>query len=186
MDLRYAVRVSASIMVVASCLLLSAVVSAQDAFKATTVIFVRHAEKQDVPGSDPPLTSEGEARAKNLARILAPTGIKAVFTSQFIRTKETGRPTAEMAGVTATVVPLASDPSDRRKLAQESIKGVVDGVYRHQGGAVLVVSHTNTIGALISALGGETIAEIPESDYDNLLVVTVYAKGKAHVSRLRY
>jgi broad specificity phosphatase PhoE len=158
----------------------------QTTFKPTTVIFVRHAEKQDVQGSDPALTAEGEARAKNLARMLASAGIKAVFSSQYIRTKETARPIAEAAGSTTTVIPVTPDPADRRKLAAPSIQGVVDGVYQHEGQTVLVVGHTNSIGPMISALGGESIAEIPESDYGNLFVVTVYAKGKAHVTRLRY
>lgn len=159
---------------------------AQPTFKPTTVIFVRHAEKQDIQGSDPALTPEGQERAKNLARILGSAGIKAVYSSQFIRTKETARPVAEAAGLPVTVVPVESDGMDRRKLSARSIQGVVDGVYAHEGQAVLVVGHTNTIGQMISALGGENIAEIPESDYGNLFVVTVYAKGKGHVTRLRY
>lgn len=180
------VTCTVSFVIVACGVLCRTTTFGQSAFKPTTVIFVRHAEKQDVRGSDPALTPEGEARAKNLARLLNSAGIKAVYSSQFVRTKATARPTAEAAGLTTSVIPVESDGMDRRKLSANSIQGVVDGIYAHEGQAVLVVGHTNTIGPMITALGGQSIAEIPESDYGNIFIVTVYARGKAHVARLRY
>lgn len=160
--------------------------SAQSASKPTTVFLVRHAEKQATPPADPPLTAEGEARAKNLAKILSSAGIKAAFATQFVRTRETARPSAEGAGITPTVIPLEPDPMDRRKLSSQSIKNVVDAIYKNAGQAVLVVGHTNTLPLVITALTGEQIPEIPETDFDNLYIVTVFEKGKTAITRLKY
>lgn len=159
---------------------------AQSSFKATTVILVRHAEKQATPPGDPPLSTEGELRAKTLAHILGSAGVKAVFTSQFIRTRDTARPLAEAVGVAPVVVSVEPDPSDRRKISERSVRNLLDGIYQHEGETILVVGHSNTLGLVISALGGGGIAEIPETEYDNLFVVTVYEKGKARVTRLKY
>ena len=52
-----------------------------NAAPVTTVILVRHAEKATEPAKDPPLTAEGQARAKALARILGNSGISAIFTT---------------------------------------------------------------------------------------------------------
>src|SRR6185369_592218 len=54
-------------------------------FKVTTVYLVRHAEKAAAPAADPPLLEAGNKRAQELARTLGNAGIKAIFTSQFLR-----------------------------------------------------------------------------------------------------
>ena len=60
---------------------------AQEEFKPITVFVVRHAEKEDEPKQDPPLKKEGLARSQELARVLGGANIKAIYTSQFARTK---------------------------------------------------------------------------------------------------
>src|ERR1044071_2972996 len=75
--------------------------STKDDFKATTVVLVRHAEKAADPREDPPLLESGNTRAQELARILEPVGIKAIYTSQFLRTKQTAEPLAKQLGITA-------------------------------------------------------------------------------------
>ena len=39
---------------------------------------------------------------------------------------------------------------------------------------------------IIAALGGPTYPIIPETEYDNLYIVTVYRTGKAKVVKLKY
>ncbi len=40
--------------------------------------------------------------------------------------------------------------------------------------------------AIVSTLSGETYPVIPESEYDNLFIVTIYRFGKAKVLKLKY
>ena len=51
------------------------------------VILPRHAEPE-ASGTNPSLTAAGRARSKLLASMLAETGIDAIFTSEFKRTKD--------------------------------------------------------------------------------------------------
>jgi hypothetical protein len=39
---------------------------------------------------------------------------------------------------------------------------------------------------IIAALGGPTFPTIPETEFDNLYIVTVYRTGKAKVVKLKY
>jgi len=39
---------------------------------------------------------------------------------------------------------------------------------------------------VIKALGGDVVPTIDEKEFDDLFVVTVYAKGKARVTHLKY
>ena len=144
---------------------------------ATTVILVRHAEKAAAPASDPPLTEAGEARAKALATIARDADVTAIVTTQFARTRETARPAAEALHITPEVVSAGG--------AQHAAE-VARVVRSHAGGVVLVVGHSNTIPAIVAALGAPQPAPICDSEYDNLYVVTISAPGAAHVIRARY
>ncbi|MEW6129749.1 MAG: phosphoglycerate mutase family protein [Acidobacteriota bacterium] len=168
-------------------------ISADEPVKITTVYLVRHAEKQVVSSgqqmmsaNDPPLTDEGKARARNLARMLGKADIKTIITSQYLRTKQTAEPLAESLNLTAIVLPISAAPADRNKVSEQSIKNIVEKIYQSGGESVLVVGHTNTLPEVIKMLGGGTIAEIPETDYDNLFIVTVLGKGKAKIARMRF
>ena len=154
--------------------------------KVTTVFLVRHAEKAQEPAQDPPLTEAGGARAEALARLLSGAGVKAVYTSQFARTKQTAEPLAKLLGVPVNPVALALKPDRPREVSEQSIgelKGKVEG---HAGEAVLVVGHTNSVPDLIRALGGDVVPTMDEGKYDSLFVVTVYAPGRAKVVQLKY
>ena len=49
-----------------------------------------------------------------------------------------------------------------------------------------MAGHNNTVPEIIAALGGPTFPTIPETEYDNLYIVTVYRTGKAKVVKLKY
>ena len=51
---------------------------------------------------------------------------------------------------------------------------------------MLVVGHSNSIPNVIKMLGGDTVPTIDERKHDDLFIVTVYAKGKAKVTQLKY
>ncbi len=154
--------------------------------KVTTVFLVRHAEKADGPGQDPPLTEAGKQRAEALARLLQNAGVKGIYTSQFQRTRLTAEPLAKRLGVTAVAVPLSVKPSNPREVSEESIRELTKKVEAHAGGAVLIVGHSNSVPDVIRMLGGDSVPKIDESKFDDLFVVTVYAGGRAKVVQLKY
>jgi broad specificity phosphatase PhoE len=146
---------------------------------ATTVIVVRHAEKAAQPAADPPLTAGGRARAHALAVALKSAGVTAVVTTQFARTKATAAPTADEFHLTPVVVPATSPVSDHAR-------AVAAAVMRHAGGTVLVVGHSNTVAAIVAALGAPKPAELCDAEYDAMFVLTVQADGHATVIKARY
>jgi phosphohistidine phosphatase SixA len=167
-------------------LLVSQLAFAQTAEPVTTVFLIRHAERAEEPRQDPLLTEKGTARSQELARLLSTAGIKAIFTSQFARTKLTVEPLAKQLGITPTAQTLKSNPSNPRQIAEESTKETVDKIMAHAGGSVLVVGHSNSIPDVIKMLGGDVTPTIDEKKFDDLFVVTVFAKSKAKVTHLKY
>jgi broad specificity phosphatase PhoE len=159
---------------------------AQDDFKPKTVFLVRHAEKEDEPRQDPPLKKEGVARSQELARLLGGAGIKTIYTSQFARTKLTAEPLATKLGLTANVISLRSNPTNPRLIAEESTAEVVNKIMERPGENVLVVGHSNSVPDVIKMLGGDVVPTIDERKFDDLFIVTVYAKGKAKVTHMKY
>ena len=135
------------------------------------VIIVRHAEKASQQGDDPPLSEAGRARAEALSRMLRDSGINAIFTTEFKRTKETAALTAIALKVTPTIVPAKEIETLANKL-------------RELDGNALVVAHGNTIPDLIKALGIDVPVNIPESDYDHFFIIVIGAQPR--LVRLRY
>jgi phosphohistidine phosphatase SixA len=159
---------------------------AQDEFKPKTVYLVRHAEKEDEPKQDPPLRKEGVARSQELARVLGAAGIKAIYVSQFARTKTTAEPLANKLGLTVTSISLKSNPTNPRLIAEESTAEVVNKILERPGESVLLVGHSNSVPDVIKMLGGDDVPTIDDRKFDDLFIVTVYAKGKAKVAHLKY
>lgn len=158
----------------------------QEEFKPVTVYLVRHAERADEPRQDPPLTEKGTARAQELARVLATANIKAIFTSQFARTKLTAELLSKQANVPVTSISLSVNPSNPRMISEQSTAEVANKILERGGESVLVIGHSNSIPDLIKKLGGDISPPIDEKKFDDLFVVTVYAKGKAKVAHLKY
>jgi broad specificity phosphatase PhoE len=145
--------------------------------RAMTVIVVRHAEKAAEPANDPGLTAAGVERAAALWSALKDAGVTAVITTQFARTVETAAPTAAKLGLTPEVVPTGGASHAAAVAAQ---------VKRHPGATVLVVGHSNTVPAIVAALGAREPAPICDEEYDNLYVVSLAADGRATVVHSRF
>lgn len=145
----------------------------------TTVILVRHAEKGGAPANDPGLTEAGTARARALMAIARDAGVTAVITTQFARTRDTGRPAAEALGITPEVARAGGS-------AAQHAQDVARMVQAHAGGVVLVIGHSNTLPAIVAALGAPQPPPICDSEYDDLYVVTLAPNAAAHVIRARY
>ena len=174
------------LLVLTTLLVCVVMASAQDNFQPKTVFLIRHAEREDEPRQDPPLKKEGVARAQELARLLASAGIKAIYTSQFARTKQTAEPLATKLGLTLASISLKSNPANPRQIAEESTSEVVNKIMERTGENVLVVGHSNSIPDVIKMLGGDVVPTIDERKFDDLFIVTVYARGKAKVTHMKY
>jgi phosphohistidine phosphatase SixA len=136
------------------------------------VILVRHAEKAD-GSTDTSLSARGKERAELLASMLRDSGVKAIFTSEFKRTKETASPLAKSIGVTAEELTIG--------LASQR-----DRILNVPGGVVLVVGHSNTIPELIMALGVKPEPKINDDDFGRMFVVVPSQAGESKMVVLRY
>jgi phosphohistidine phosphatase SixA len=150
------------------------------AFAQKIVYVVRHAERADggvaaptMSGApaDPPLSVEGEARAKRLADLLADAGIQAVYATEFRRTQDTAKPLATRLGLTTITVRASATPDLIAAMRTA-----------HASGIVLVVGHSNTVPGIVKALCGQDV-KVGDADYDGIFVV-VPASGA--VSRIKY
>ena len=141
-----------------------------------TVILIRHAEKVIDPNNpDVDLSPAGQARAQEIVRMFGEAGINAIYATQYKRTQQTVKPLSDKLGVPVTIV-NSRNTSDL--VAQ--IRG------QHSGQIVFVAGHNNTVPEIIAALGGPQYPIIPDTEYDNLFVVTVYRTGKARVLKMKY
>lgn len=147
---------------------------------STTVVLIRHAEKQLNAGDDPPLTAAGEARAALLARMFgADAGIgrlDAIYVSPTRRSQQTAAPLASQTRLAVTMGPENNPKALARRVLRE-----------HQGGHVLVVGHSNTVPQIVQALSGVgPIAPIQDGEYGTMYIVTVPRIGRSSVLRLNY
>lgn len=142
----------------------------------TTVILFRHAEKNIEPTNpNPDLSPAGRARAEELVRVLRGAGVTAIYATQYGRTQQTVQPLASALSLPVTNIDSGNTAELVRQISED-----------HRGGVIVVAGHNNTVPAAITALGGETFPTIPETEYDNLFVVTIYRAGKAKTVRLKY
>ncbi len=121
------------------------------------VYLVRHAEKAQDGTKNPDLTDEGAQRAERLATLLADRNINAVFSTNYLRTTHTAKPTASLFKLNV----LWYEPID--------FKEVLDYLSDHPEHNVLVVGHSNTTPALANLLLGKKVYnDIDELAYGQL------------------
>lgn len=143
--------------------------------EATTFILLRHAERAEDGTKDPDISAVGKDRAQRLVNLLAQTKVDAIYSTSYKRT-------------TNTVTPLAQS----KQLAVESYdpmnKQLVDELLaKHKGGTIVVCGHSNTIPSAINQLvGKEEYKNFDETDFGNLVIVTLAEKANAKVTWLRY
>lgn len=140
----------------------------------TTFILVRHAEKGNDGTNNPPLSEEGEQRARALAQLLSETKIDAIYSTPYHRTLNTVRPLAAEKGLEL----LTYEPKD------EQMDRLLE---KHKGKTVLISGHSNTTPWVANYfLGKEVYPNFDDADYDNILILSIIEKGKASVTRLTY
>lgn len=167
------------------CLVLIASLSATDLTRTSsaveqpplTVILVRHAEKAVVPpeNKDPDLSTAGLARAEAIRKMFAEAGVGAIYATQFKRTQQTAKPLAEKLGLPVTQV--------EAKKTSDLVKQIR---VQNAGQVIFIVGHNNTVPEIIAELGGPKLPIIPETEYDNLYILTVLSDGSAKLLKLKY
>ncbi len=132
-------------------------------FRSTgaTVYLVRHAEKK--VGQNPSLLASGKERALDLAHMFEAAGVTHVFTTDYLRTRETAAPLAKLAGLEVQLYDGFKLPElvgDLHELAQGSV--------------AVVVGHSNTTPQLYSMLGAghakglDDKGNIPDDAFDRI------------------
>jgi broad specificity phosphatase PhoE len=164
--------------VVPAAALAAAVVPA--AAQDRTVILVRHAEAAAEPRPDPPLTDAGRVRAVQLARALESAGVGSAIVTQFRRTRETAEALLTSRGMTPVTVETGGGLAAHVEAVAAAVRA------RPDGETVLVVGHSNTIPAIIAALGGPTLPTLCEREHAPLFVLTLPAGGPPRLVSATY
>ena len=145
----------------------------------TTVVIVRHAEKELGTIEDPPLSQAGEQRAQLLARLFGERDgrgrINAIIASDTRRAQRTAAPLADRLGLAVTTVGARDYDELMRRIRD------------HRGSRILVVGHSNTVPEIVQRLaGGDAIPAIADDDYSQIYVVTMPTLGPASLLRMSY
>lgn len=151
------------------CLLLAWFAALTLGAQDTTVILLRHAERQSLFDGDSPLNAAGQSRAANLVPLLAAFKPAALYASDLRRTQQTLAPLAARLGLSAQL--RAKDGSEA--LAAEILQG-------QRGRTVLVCWHHDLMKKVVRGLGVKgSVPYWPLDTYDWLWIVRIPAHGEA-------
>lgn len=171
--LRPPLPVSRCLLLAAFCFLLA--ISAEAQHRKLTVILLRHAEKDVSATADrvnPVLAPEGRLRAEKLVKAVRKYKIDAIYSSDFVRTRDTVAPLALRRGLAVEIY----DHRDLKRMAEMIASGKIK--------RILVVGHNSTTPALVNLLlGTEKYRPLAETEYDKLFVVKIrkYKRKPARV-----
>ncbi|WP_343519568.1 phosphoglycerate mutase family protein [Sphingomonas sp.] len=107
---------------------------------------------------DPDLTPQGKARADQLAAWFYGRTLKAIYVSDFKRSRQTAAPLAAAVGVT----PETYDPKDTPAIVARA---------KAAGGPVLIVGHSNTVPDIVQQLGGKRPDDLVHEDFGDLWTI---------------
>jgi len=146
-------------------------VDAQKDSEIFTIYLVRHSEKDLTLNdqSDPPLTQCGEQRSESLSNFLRDVNLDVIYSTDYIRTKNTARPTAQSKELEVSEY----NPQDLDSFSKLLIASKQDA---------LVVGHSNTTGVLAGLLVGKEIGAFDLDIYDRVYQVLIYNNsGELHL-----
>jgi phosphohistidine phosphatase SixA len=147
----------------------------------TTIVLVRHAEKQVGAITDAPLSPEGETRASRLTQLLGGSEefgrIGKIYVTNTRRTQQTAAGLAQRLGLTPEVIEAKTDSAE---LARRALR-------ENRGHRALIVGHSNTVPEILAALAhAQNVPAMGEDEFDTMYIVTVPTIGKSSVLRLKY
>ena len=135
---------------------------AQKSDNSFTIYLVRHSEKVIDKDNlrNPPLTECGQERSNNLKKFLSAVNIDRVYSTNYTRTLETARPTADSKSLEIEIY----NPSMLNEFVTKLIESGEDA---------LVVGHSNTTPVLAALLCGEEGTSMHESIYNRIYQVVI-------------
>lgn len=136
-----------------------------------TLYLVRHAEKEQDGSRDPVLTEIGEQRSENLAHWFSDKQIEDIWSSDYIRTRDTAKPILSKLDMDLTLY----DPGNLPELTENLV------AKQH---TALIVGHSNTTPQLARLLCDCEIADMDESEHDRVIVISV-VNGVTRVNTLQ-
>ena len=147
----------------------------------TTIVLIRHAEKQLGAIDDAPLTPQGELRAARLAQMFGDANafgrVQRIYVSDTRRSQQTAAGLAQRLSLKPVVVDAKSSTNE---LASRVLR-------ENRGGLSIIVGHSNTVPQLVAALSdANDVPAIEDQEFDTMYVVTVPTIGKASVLRMKY
>jgi 2,3-bisphosphoglycerate-dependent phosphoglycerate mutase len=176
---RYFYGMKKILVIILLSFLLPGIPAVQAQSKTTTIIVLRHAEKDtsksgsQMMQADPFLSETGKARAQNLVTTLKEFAPSAVYSTNYNRTKYTVTPLADKLGLEIQLY----DPAKQQALV-DKIKGL-------EGQTIVVVGHSNTAPRLVNLLASTTYSDLQDSVYDQLYIVKI-TDGVATVEVRKY
>jgi broad specificity phosphatase PhoE len=125
-----------------------------------TIIVVRHVEKAAQPADNPGPSEIGARRAQELADLLAPLGVDAIYATEYLRTFATASPLANRLTLPVHIYDARDSESLAARLNQN-----------HRRDNVLVVGHSNTVPAIVQALSGRDVGTIDDRRYGDIFII---------------
>jgi phosphohistidine phosphatase SixA len=159
--------------IVLAITLLTCGLTGGQAFAQAAVYIVRHAERAN-NAVDSPLSEQGKQRADALARLLKQAKVKAIYTSQFVRSQKTAEPLATKLDIRPVIV-NNGDPDKTASLIRTD----------HPHDVVLVVGHSDTVGPLIKNWDSEAAVTISENEFDAIFILIPTGNSAGWI-RLKY
>lgn len=156
------------------------VVASTAGAQPSTVILVRHAERAAAPAGDPLLTDAGTQRALDLKEALRGARVTSIITTHLQRTQLTAKPLGDASGLSPIVVRAGGPTAAHVDSVAAAVKR------RPAGDVVLVVGHSNTIPAIVTALGGPKLPELCDGQYSMLYVLEFPTAGPPRFIESRY
>ena len=112
--------------------------------------------------------------------MLHDAGVTSILVTSRKRTAETAAPLASALELTSHVVPFGTGTAEHAALVAKAV------VAAQRSGAVLVVGHSNTVNAIIAALGGPRMPDLCDAAYANLFIVRLPANGPPTLVRAQF
>ena len=127
----------------------------------STYYLIRHAEKKISEGNDPDLHIDGIKRSEQWAVVLGSIKFDAIYSTDYIRTRETVKPTAEKNSL--EIILYDDGKIDYKQFLNDT-----------KGKNVLIVGHSNTIPVFVNKITGKNkYSQIDHDNNGNLYIVEI-------------